>query len=285
MKVNVFCIYVLLLSGLLIVSCNNKNKDSVNVPLVSVNVENVEDCYLEDIAKSVECCNLELPADYYFGEIVDILPCCDSLLLFHDYYTKQIHLFTVKGKFVNVLNRKGRGPDEYIDIEAFTVNNKNNQLIVYDHQGQSLIVYSLPDLKYLCRHHIGKSLMSLAPLADNLYFTISDEDEGPNSVKCDGAEIYNLDKQQFDFCGIPDSYVSINLSYPRTISYTDGASYYISPHFYSVVYELNAVQMTPVLKLHFGRKNIPEELWKTGDVNSFEEVVENNDYAFMPHFF
>ncbi len=29
MKVNVFCIYVLLLSGLLIVSCNNKNNQLI----------------------------------------------------------------------------------------------------------------------------------------------------------------------------------------------------------------------------------------------------------------
>lgn len=267
------------------ISCNYFDWRLSNIPLVSVNMEEGVSCYLDDIAANIECCNLDLPIDYYFGEIIDIQQCCDSLLLFHDYYTKQIHIFTTKGKFVNVLNKIGRGPEEYIDIEAFSVNEKRNHLIIYDHQGQCLIEYSLPDLTFVRRNRINKSLMGLTILSDNLYFTISDEDKGPNSVTCDGAETYDLSKKEFKSCELPDNYVSINLSYPRTSSRTDNANYYISPHFYSVVYELNTKYITPVLKLHFGSKNIPKKLWKTNDVIHFEEVVENNEYAFMPHYF
>ena len=134
---------------LLILSTSCTKTDFSDIPLVSVDVSKGQVCYLEDIAKNIECYNLELPTDYYFGEIIDIRTHQDSLLLFHDYYTKQIHLFNAKGKYINNLNNQGRGPGEYLNIEAFTTNQATNQLTVYDHLGQKLVTSALPDFKFV----------------------------------------------------------------------------------------------------------------------------------------
>ena len=268
----------------LCVSCVEKDKSSI--PLVSVDMSKAEICYLDDIAENIECYNLNLPAGYYFGEIVDIQTHGDSLLLFHDFDNDQIYIFNDRGQYVNHLNRQGRGPGEYLNIEAFATNKATNQLIIYDHLGQKLVAYTLPDLKFAWQQRISKSLMSLAALSENVYFTISDEDEGMQSVTCDGAAIYNIQSKEFMACDIPNDNMTVNFSSPQTISYTDKAHYYLCPSYYSTLYELSENGADPVLRFHFGNKNLPEKLWSSvPDPLTFPEMVQNNAYVLMPHYF
>ena len=276
----------ILLLGLfaLCVSCAGKDKSSI--PLVSVDMSKAEICYLDDIAENIECYNLNLPADYYFGEIADIQTYGDSLLLFHDFDNDQIYIFNAKGQYINHLYNQGRGPGEYLNIEAFATNKATNQLIIYDHLGQKLVAYTLPDLKFVWQQRIPKSLMALAALSENVLFTISDEDEGMQSVTCDGAAIYNIQSKEFVACDIPNDYVTVNFSFPQTISYTDKAHYYLCPSYYSTLYELSERGVVPVLRFHFGNKNLPEKLWSSvPDPLTFPEMVQNNAYILIPHYF
>ena len=276
----------ILLLGLfaLCVSCAGKDKSSI--PLVSVDMSKAEICYLDDIAENIECYNLNLPAGYYFGEIVDIQTYGDSLLLFHDFDNDQIYIFNAKGQYINHLYNQGRGPGEYLNIEAFATNKATNQLIIYDHLGQKLVAYTLPDLKFVWQQRIPKSLMALAALSENVLFTISDEDEGMQSVTCDGAAIYNIQSKEFVACDIPNDYVTVNFSFPQTISYTDKAHYYLCPSYYSTLYELSERGVVPVLRFHFGNKNLPEKLWSSvPDPLTFPEMVQNNAYILIPHYF
>ena len=96
MKINNGILFICLIFFVLETSCTKT--DLSNIPLVSIDVSKGRSCYLDEIAENVECYNLTLPIDYYFGEIVDIGTYNDSLLLFHDYYTKQIHLFHSRGQ-------------------------------------------------------------------------------------------------------------------------------------------------------------------------------------------
>lgn len=276
----------ILLLGLfaLCVSCAGKDKSSI--PLVSVDMSKAEICYLDDIAENIECYNLNLPADYYFGEIADIQTYGDSLLLFHDFDNDQIYIFNAKGQYINHLYNQGRGPGEYLNIEAFATNKATNQLIIYDHLGQKLVAYTLPDLKFVWQQRIPKSLMALAALSENVLFTISDEDEGMQAVVCDGAAIYNIQSKEFVACDIPNDYVTVNFSFPQTISYTDKAHYYLCPSYYSTLYELSERGVVPVLRFHFGNKNLPEKLWSSvPDPLTFPEMVQNNAYILNPHYF
>ena len=268
----------------LCISCMGKDKSSI--PLVSVDMSKAEICYLDDIAENIECYNLNLPADYYFGEIADIQTYGDSLLLFHDFDNDQIYIFNAKGQYINHLYNQGRGPGEYLNIEAFATNKATNQLIIYDHLGQKLVAYTLPDLKFVWQQRIPKSLMALAALSENVLFTISDEDEGMQSVTCDGAAIYNIQSKEFVACDIPNDYVTVNFSFPQTISYTDKAHYYLCPSYYSTLYELSERGVVPVLRFHFGNKNLPEKLWSSvPDPLTFPEMVQNNAYILIPHYF
>ena len=283
MKINNGILFICLIFFVLETSCTKT--DLSNIPLVSIDVSKGRSCYLDEIAENVECYNLTLPIDYYFGEIVDIGTYNDSLLLFHDYYTKQIHLFNSRGQYINHLNNKGRGPGEYLNIETFTTNSITKQLIVYDHLGQKLVFYTLPDLKFVGQQRIPKSLMALAALSEDSFFIISDEDKGKQATVCDGAEMYNLKNKKFAPCDVPNAFYSIVISHPRTLSYTDEKHYYICPYYNSILYEVSQRTVTPLLRFYFGNKNMPLKLWQNNDILSIEESIVDNGYALLPHYF
>ncbi|MDL2278873.1 6-bladed beta-propeller [Parabacteroides sp. OttesenSCG-928-G07] len=54
-----------------------------------------------------------------------------------------IFIFDRNGKGLRKINRKGQGPEEYVDASYFTIDEKNNELVITDSFGRSIIVYDL----------------------------------------------------------------------------------------------------------------------------------------------
>lgn len=54
---------------------------------------------------------------------------------------ESIVTFDHSGKFINKLNRVGRGPEEYIYVAAFAVNEAKDEIIVYDEKTKRVCVY------------------------------------------------------------------------------------------------------------------------------------------------
>jgi len=50
-----------------------------------------------------------------------------------------IHSFSASGKYLSTLNRHGSGPDEYVDINAFAI--ENNNIWIFDGSSQKIICY------------------------------------------------------------------------------------------------------------------------------------------------
>lgn len=275
--------------SLLVTACVNPQKELSKIPHIKFTaLENPQNCLIDDIAVDVSCCNLELPENYFFGEITDIIPMQDSLLLFHDPYNKQIHIFTKNGKFVNALDKQGRGPGEYIDIESFAVNEFDSQLVVYDHSRKKLVYYTVPELKHIKTEPISKSLMASAFISPDKLLIISDETTSKSSTKtiCDGVGVYDLKTRKFESCGFDNLASSIALSYPRTLSYIRGEHYYAYPDQNSVVYKITPDRAsTPLVRFDFGDKNGNEEFWACNDIAKLNDMIVNNDIALMPHFF
>lgn len=272
----------------LLFACINDRKDFSNIPQIKFATENPQACFIDEISKDISCHNLELPENYFFGDITDIIPVNDSLLLFHDYYNKQIHVFTRNGKFINVLNNQGRGPEEYLDIESFAINRFDSQLIIYDHSGRKFVSYTIPELKHIKSQPIDKSLMASIFVAPDKLLIISDDTEKKSLTKtiCSGVGIYDLNTKKFEGYDFDNLSSSIYLSYPRTFSFINGTYYYAYPDENSVIYKITPQNdLKPFVKFDFGDKNGNKTFWECNDILKFNEFIINNQFALMPHFF
>lgn len=55
----------------------------------------------------------------------------DSLIFLSD-LNHSLYLFDIEGKFISQIGRKGDGPDEYINLSTFYVDNKNGKVVIID---------------------------------------------------------------------------------------------------------------------------------------------------------
>jgi len=276
-------IYLILVIGISCFSCQQQPTETL--PIVKVDVDNSRTINIDDIAENITCENLTFPdsTDGLLGEITDIFPFREYLVL-HDYYEKAIHLFRPNGEWVNTLNKVGRGPGEYLDIEAFSIDYENKQIIIYDHPGKKFTFYTLPDFKYIKSIPSKKSIMSFTCIEEHKWLTVSDEQLSPKQPH-DGIEIYNPKKQTYHKIEWPYSWAAIELSQPKTFSYIKNKTYHVHPHVNSIVYNISPEKIHPILKINFGKYNSNKTLLKIKSAKQLHTFIENNEIALMPHIF
>jgi hypothetical protein len=109
-----------------------------------------------DIEPEWEICALDTKDDCLVGVIYRIY-CKNDLYYILDRHSSVISVFNRKGEFVSKLDKKGGGPDEYLQITACTVVGKNTwiaggiDLICYDEnwhaiERQRLTIYPVYDM-------------------------------------------------------------------------------------------------------------------------------------------
>jgi len=275
-------IYIFIISIIICFSCQQPTE---TLPIVKVDVDNSRTINIDDIAENITCENLTFPdsTDGLLGEITDIFPFREYLVL-HDYYEKAIHLFRPNGEWVNTLNKVGRGPGEYLDLEVFSIDHESEQIIIYDRERGCFGFYSLPDFKYIKSDPAQKYIMSFACIEKGKWLTISDQ-HPPKKRIYDGIEIYNPRKRTYHKMEWPYSAMSIDLSYARTFSYINEKIYYAHPHIEPTIYDISSSKIRPVLKVDFGKYNPDKAMLKITEPLQFNDFVTTHEVAYMPHIF
>lgn len=148
-------IITFILCSLMIASCNSaKQKTSSNIIR---NLNPTEEPLQEALAyKNVELIKLETSPLSLLGNI-NRIEMNDSLIFISEF--ERLSLFTRKGKFVSQIGSKGNGPDEYIVLSSFYIDNEKQQVTIiddyknvllnYDFKGKYLSTVSVPKKSFL----------------------------------------------------------------------------------------------------------------------------------------
>jgi len=94
---------------------------------------------LSEVLSSIEYIFLESPKDHLIGEITNMVIYDDKFFILDNRHTQSIFIFSVEGKFIFELNKRGPGPAEYPKINDFTIDYDNNYIIVLS--GLNLLAY------------------------------------------------------------------------------------------------------------------------------------------------
>jgi len=76
----------------------------------------------------------------------------DSLIFLLD-LSNCLYVFNKEGNFISKIGRKGDGPDEYINLSTFYVDNENNKIVIVDDAKGSFITYDFTG-KFLSSIHV-----------------------------------------------------------------------------------------------------------------------------------
>lgn len=138
---------LMLFSAFVFVGCNSSPSrtaliDDSNV--IAVKIEKIEEkpVVISNFIDSVEFVILETVPESLIADIGQVM-LVDSLIVVTDKKIACLFFFDHNGKYLYKINRKGRGPGEYLDITKALWDEKKRELIIWDLASRSLLFYTL----------------------------------------------------------------------------------------------------------------------------------------------
>lgn len=164
-------IITLILWSTIIASCSPAKEASSNIIR---NLNPTEEPLQEPLTyKNVELIKLETSPSSLLGNI-NRIEMNDSLIFISEF--ERLSLFTRKGKFVSQIGSKGNGPDEYIVLSSFYIDNEKQQVTIIDDYKNALLNYDFKG-KYLSTVSVPKKTLLRTPA---IYINCANKDTFPD---------------------------------------------------------------------------------------------------------
>jgi hypothetical protein len=251
----------------------------------------ISDIYLKEIADSISYIFLQTEEQNPVGRIIQMKTSQNYIFIVDQ--QSDLFVFNKTGVFVAVIDKKGRGPNEYINIEDFIVS--ENELFIYilDSGNKRIAKFSLygkfigsyPIPFYHAAHisMIDKNLMCI-------YQSPRFSGDCANIFLTD--TIFNL-KVKFTYNG--DAEFLRKIPYlVDTKWYSLNSKVFYKEPFESIVYQIDKNHgVKPYINLDLGKRAIPDFFFEDTKLYQssadkffqFSEILESEDYFFFQIFF
>ena len=140
-------------------SCK-KNNSTFNEELIHADIDRMDEISIFDIFNKVEIIPLETIDESLIKEVQKVIHYHDNYFIL-DYSGQKIFSFDNSGNFRFKIDNRGQGPEQYLHIGDFDINQIDNKLLFvsvvdaklheYDLNGNFLYRYDLPDNFRNCR--------------------------------------------------------------------------------------------------------------------------------------
>ena len=146
---------LILVLCLFIGSCKDSLTVNEEVDTITASIEQEDEISLFDFVSQVRLIPLETTDSSLVAHITKIITSKDKIFIY-DRIQNQIFIFNREGQFISKINRKGRGPEEYMSISDLAINPFNGCLEILDPWGK-LLAFDLNG-KYLHSFRLPKDL-------------------------------------------------------------------------------------------------------------------------------
>jgi hypothetical protein len=225
---------------------------------------------------------LRIPDSLFIGNVDAIKVYEDRLYVLDSYKGATVNIFSMDGQFVNQLNRKGNGPEEYANLESFCVDLNSKEIVVNDREKRRLFTYDLFTMAFKSTQPSDYYFTNIESIGRSL-LTVSDEDISANQYR--GLDIWKntkLDENTVNQFGSPVT--SIELTFPESFSRVKGKLLYTRP-LEDVVYKVSETGFEPYMRIDFQDKKVPSKHDSQTDADRFEFEIDKNDLFLAPHLF
>ncbi|MBY5960234.1 6-bladed beta-propeller [Membranicola marinus] len=264
------CFYILFLLSCLF-SCKDQIGNS-DIDSFLVHGENANPTLLSNIAQNVDYVSLKWPKGTTISRITDIKVYGNYIFIHDRDGTMTITVFDKQGNYVNRLNKIGKGPGEYLDLEAFSFDIENEILVTYSRDVQSFNFYTFPEMEFIRSLKRNKYIINFEVLKNGDWLVICDEEFN--------NKFHGLERWDEDHIAQPVNKlikrdpITVEMSLPNTLTKNQGNIYYANPHEITTIFKFTNEDFTPVLEIDFGMNNIPSQSWETPHVEEFENTLE-----------
>ncbi len=287
--------------------CENKSKEYKGLEFQDLKIENykelkrsnqnikkfnisVEESFENRVRSSVlvDTCyftQLETKSDNLIGHVDEILIHDDKILVMDIYKSKSIFMFNLKGKYLRKIGDVGGAPGEYPRPEAFDIDKRNNEILVFNGTIRKILRYNFNG-EFLGNINLDLGCKSFKVLEDGNIMLFSADYANTHLGEIPNRLIYIIDKSGTLIGYGPKrtsdyEKVRYNLS-NNLISKNNEITY--SYRFSDTIYSINETFIDAKYEINFGDKGIDREKLGNKDFKEFYRILMNDKspIAFFP---
>lgn len=225
--------------------------------------------------------HLETTRESVFGEPTKVR-IVDSILYVFCHSLQDVLMFSPRGRFLHKLDRKGKGPHEYLDLRDFQVY-KDQVIAVLTY---NKIMYYDSKLKHASTYNLGiknNSKIYLNPTQfheeNKFYYLWNGTVAWENTRDRLAYLMYTSKNEQ-----ILKGYFPVTGKVISNIKFSESEkSVLINPTFGSnLVYRINNDKLDALYRIDFGKRNPPEKILKEIGANNNQQLIidlKNSNYC------
>lgn len=133
---------ILLIISAFVLSCTNKKGKRANeLPTYQIGFDNTDNFNFDNEIDTSFYIPLETDKSNLLGKISKVQ--IDSVIAILDELNQTLHVYSMEGKLLNVIDKRGNGPEEYAQISDFFLSSKDGYIEVLDAMQLKIIRYNI----------------------------------------------------------------------------------------------------------------------------------------------
>lgn len=240
---------------------------------------------LSEIASSFSIIPLETNDTCLIGEVSKLEFYKDEILILDKIYSDRLFVFNKEGKYLRDIGRRGAGPDEYMQINDFSIDKKNNIIYVLCDK-KKVFFYSLSG-QYMGRTDVD-FFADAMEYKDNRFYFLCDRMNRGNLIVTDM-------KGTIKYEDFPNEQMGDNLLMLIHPFLQRDSTLLYTRYLDNNIYEIHLDTSKVAYKVNFGKdeiafddlKDIPHQKVKDKLAHSrgkIKYLIENKDYMQMLFF-
>lgn len=242
-----------------LISCKKTEKD---YPVVFDNVKTIKvDIEKEPVAgnfneyfSSSKIIPLETNENSIFSKI-DRISLFDNKIYILDRKLNSVFVFNDEGRFLNKIQKIGRGPQEYISLTDFSIDENKKQIILYTDSPYKILIYNNRG-EFIKENSLSK-LYSNIGVSGNKIVLLNNMTNRKHMLF-----EYNLDtgtkKSFLPTNDIDDFFSNFAVGTPNI---TKDKNVHISFPYSDIIYEFNEKGFKPKYQIDFGKRKFPNKVY------------------------
>lgn len=212
-----------------------------------------------------------------------------SKIFILDQTRDKLLVFDEKGNFIKILGSKGNGPNEYISINSFTINEEKNNVLFHDDCSKSIFYYTLDSLTFVKQEAVKFPFLTFEYYDSkliyyrNLFPNKENQDLAFDIIISDYSKPKKITNKFFPY----DYYNGTRGHTEKLLKTTDNLFFY--KNYNDTIYRYEQGQFVPQYTINFYNCKIPEEAFykdrkRMSNREISKELLKDN-YIYSYRFF
>jgi hypothetical protein len=259
------------------ISCKQSTTKSEFKNIINITKNNIiDEIKISELCDTIWEVKLRTQNNEVIGRISRVIA-TDSIILIADFKQQKIFLFNIHGDYINTINGKGKGPNEYHKISDVFINNWN-EIEIIDLNGNKILYYSLEG-KFVrfAKNNIEQELINCAiQLQNGDYFYYLGEKQGIRNKKKYNVIISSNGNLKYLLTNKNKFTANFNSEDSYIIKSSDGI--FLHEPFRNEIFKIENNQLIKEYFIDFKNGFIPEKAFETNAQIFWESYIMNEKY-------